>query len=48
VPHEELEAAGIRGLIVDLDNTLLGFRRPNWARSIWPGSNVLRSAVFAS
>jgi hypothetical protein len=26
VPHEELEAAGIRGLIVDLDNTLLGYR----------------------
>lgn len=26
VPHEDLEAAGIRGLIVDLDNTLLGFR----------------------
>ena len=26
VPHEELEAAGIQGLIVDLDNTLLGFR----------------------
>lgn len=26
IPHEELEAAGIRGLIVDLDNTLLGFR----------------------
>lgn len=26
VSHEELEAAGIRGLIVDLDNTLLGFR----------------------
>jgi HAD superfamily phosphatase (TIGR01668 family) len=26
VPHEELEEAGIRGLIVDLDNTLLGFR----------------------
>ena len=26
VPHQELEAAGIRGLIVDLDNTLLGFR----------------------
>jgi uncharacterized protein len=26
VPLEELEAAGIRGLIVDLDNTLLGFR----------------------
>jgi HAD superfamily phosphatase (TIGR01668 family) len=25
VPHEELEAAGIRGLIVDLDNTLLGY-----------------------
>src|SRR5579883_3484368 len=25
VPHEELESAGIRGLIVDLDNTLLGF-----------------------
>jgi HAD superfamily phosphatase (TIGR01668 family) len=25
VPHEELEAAGIRGLIVDLDNTLMGF-----------------------
>ena len=26
VAHEELELAGIRGLIVDLDNTLLGFR----------------------
>ncbi|HEY2476217.1 MAG TPA: YqeG family HAD IIIA-type phosphatase [Candidatus Cybelea sp.] len=26
VSHEELEAAGIRGLIVDLDNTLLGFK----------------------
>lgn len=26
VPHEELEACGIRGLIVDLDNTLMGFR----------------------
>lgn len=26
VPHEDLWAAGIRGLIVDLDNTLLGFR----------------------
>jgi HAD superfamily phosphatase (TIGR01668 family) len=26
VPHAELAAAGIRGLIVDLDNTLLGFR----------------------
>ncbi|MBV8435261.1 MAG: YqeG family HAD IIIA-type phosphatase [Candidatus Eremiobacteraeota bacterium] len=26
VPHEELEDAGIRGLIVDLDNTLMGFR----------------------
>lgn len=26
VPLEELEMAGIRGLIVDLDNTLLGFR----------------------
>jgi putative phosphatase len=26
VSHEELESAGIRGLIVDLDNTLLGFR----------------------
>lgn len=26
VPHAELEQAGIRGLIVDLDNTLLGFR----------------------
>ncbi len=26
VLHEELEEAGIRGLIVDLDNTLLGFR----------------------
>lgn len=26
VPLEELESAGIRGLIVDLDNTLLGFR----------------------
>ncbi len=25
VSHEELERAGIRGLIVDLDNTLLGF-----------------------
>lgn len=26
VPHEELEEAGIRGLIVDLDNTLVGYR----------------------
>lgn len=26
VSHEELEAAGIRGLIVDLDNTLVGYR----------------------
>jgi uncharacterized protein len=32
VPHEELEAAGIRGLIVDLDNTLLGFRQTELAR----------------
>jgi HAD superfamily phosphatase (TIGR01668 family) len=31
VPHEELEAAGIRGLIVDLDNTLLGFRETELA-----------------
>lgn len=27
VPHEELESAGITGLIVDLDNTLMGFRQ---------------------
>lgn len=27
VPHAELEAAGFRGLIVDLDNTLMGFRQ---------------------
>ena len=26
VSHEELERAGIRGIIVDLDNTLMGFR----------------------
>ena len=32
VPHEELEAGGIRGLIVDLDNTLLGFRETELAR----------------
>jgi uncharacterized protein len=32
VPHEELEAAGIRGLIVDLDNTLLGFHETELAR----------------
>src|SRR5579863_9237125 len=32
VPHEELEAAGIRGLIVDLDNTLLGFRETELGR----------------
>lgn len=25
IPHEELEARGFRGLIVDLDNTMLGF-----------------------
>jgi uncharacterized protein len=31
VPHEELESAGIRGLIVDLDNTLLGFRETELA-----------------
>lgn len=32
VAHEELEAAGIRGLIVDLDNTLLGYRQTELAR----------------
>ena len=32
VSHEELEAEGIRGLIVDLDNTLLGFRETELAR----------------
>jgi hypothetical protein len=32
VAHEELEASGIRGLIVDLDNTLLGFRETELAR----------------
>jgi len=32
VAHEELEAAGIRGLIVDLDNTLVGFRETALAR----------------
>jgi uncharacterized protein len=32
VPHEELEAAGIRGLIVDLDNTLVGFRETELAQ----------------
>jgi HAD superfamily phosphatase (TIGR01668 family) len=32
VPHAELEAAGICGLIVDLDNTLLGFRETELSR----------------
>jgi uncharacterized protein len=32
VSHEELEAAGIRGLIVDLDNTLVGFRQTELAQ----------------
>jgi HAD superfamily phosphatase (TIGR01668 family) len=32
VTHEELEAAGIRGLIVDLDNTLLGYRETELGR----------------
>ena len=32
VRHEELEANGIRGLIVDLDNTLLGFRQTELAQ----------------
>ena len=32
VAHEDLEAAGIRGLIVDLDNTLLGFRETELGR----------------
>jgi len=27
VPHEELERMGFRGLILDLDNTLVGFRQ---------------------
>jgi HAD superfamily phosphatase (TIGR01668 family) len=27
VPHEQLEQLGFRGLIVDLDNTLMGFRQ---------------------
>ena len=32
VSHEELEEAGIRGLIVDLDNTLLGYRQTELAQ----------------
>ncbi|HEY1655720.1 MAG TPA: YqeG family HAD IIIA-type phosphatase [Candidatus Tumulicola sp.] len=32
VAHEELEAVGIRGLIVDLDNTLVGYRETELAR----------------
>jgi uncharacterized protein len=32
VLHEDLEAAGIRGLIVDLDNTLLGYRETELAQ----------------
>lgn len=32
VSHEELEAAGIRGLILDLDNTLVGFRESELTR----------------
>jgi uncharacterized protein len=31
VSHAELESAGIRGLIVDLDNTLIGFRETELA-----------------
>jgi hypothetical protein len=27
IPHEDLERLGFRGLIVDLDNTLMGFRQ---------------------
>ena len=48
VPHEELEAAGIRGLIVDLDNTLLGFRETELARSTSPGWPGPTSGVSAS
>lgn len=32
VTYQELEEAGLRGLIVDLDNTLLGFRETELAR----------------
>ncbi len=39
IPHAELEARGFRGLIVDLDNTMLGFQETelgedhlNWVR----------------
>src|SRR6185437_1704536 len=39
IPHAELEARGFRGLIVDLDNTMLGFAQTdveedhlNWVR----------------
>ena len=48
VPHEELEAAGIRGLIVDLDNTLLGFRETELARNTSPGSRGHTTAACAS
>jgi len=43
VPHEELEAAGIRGLIVDLDNTLLGSARRSSEKNTspgWPGART--------
>ena len=48
VSHEELEAAGIRGLIVDLDNTLLGFRETELEREHLDGSPAPTSAAFAS
>ena len=48
VRYEELEAAGIRGLIVDLDNTLLGFRETELAKSIWTGSLERTTGASAS
>ena len=49
VPHAELEAAGIRGLIVDLDNTLLGFRETELGgRTHQLGSPRPTSEVFGS
>ncbi|MBC5823968.1 MAG: YqeG family HAD IIIA-type phosphatase [Candidatus Eremiobacteraeota bacterium] len=44
IPLEELIAAGIRGLIIDLDNTLVGYRqqRPSDEDAAWVAAALAR------
>src|SRR5665213_4619871 len=47
VSLDELEAAGLRGLIVDLDNTLLGFRETELAAEHLEWIRLARDRGFA-